>query len=268
MKVLMNSLVNMRALQTMGWLLWRDVKLFLRDWYNNILDAIFWPLVLILANGYILPAMGMPHDYGSFIAISMLVIMASFTAWAAANEYAADFEGARSIGYELTLPLDYKAVFVKIILQFAFKAALFNLITLAIGKIILGDAFSFAEFGVMRFSLVYILACLFFGAFGLWAAALAGNVKNFMRVELRLAGPLFFICGYQASWNIMNDLSPMIGKLLLLTPWIYAYEGVRIGVFGQAGYLNYWFCCGMLIFFILLFGIHGLYLFKKRLDCV
>ncbi|MCL4380483.1 ABC transporter permease [Candidatus Dependentiae bacterium] len=259
---------NSRALQTTFWLLWHDIKLFLKDWHNNILDAFFWPLVLILANGYILPAMGMPEDYGSFIVISMLVIMASFTAWCAANEFAADFEGARSIGYELTLPLSYKAVFLKIILQFAFKASFFNLITLLIGKVILGSGFSFANFDILRFFLIYLIACIFFGTFAIWAAALSGNVKNFMRVELRLAGPLFFICGYAASWSIMNTVSPIIGKIMLCTPWIYAYEGVRIGVLGQTGYLNYWFCFGMLSLFIVVFGIHGLYLFKKRLDCV
>lgn len=261
-------MVNSRAFHTTCWLLWRDIKLFLKDWYNNILDAFFWPVVLILANGYILPAMGMPEDYGSFIVISMLIIMASFTAWSAANEFAADFEGSKSIGYELTLPLSYKAVFAKIIIQFATKAALFNVITLAIGKVILGNAFSFAHFDAFKFILVYLIACTFFGSFAIWAAALAGNVKNFMRVELRLAGPLFFICGYQASWYTLYALSPTIGKLMLLTPWIYAYEGVRIGMFGQEGYLNYWLCVAMLILFICLFSLHGLYLFKKRLDCV
>ncbi len=259
---------NSRAFQTTCWLLWRDIKIFLKDWRNNILDSFFWPVVLILANGYILPAMGMPDDYGSFIVMSMLIIMASFTAWSSANEFAADFEGSRSIGYELTLPLSYKAVFAKIIIQFAFKAALFNLITLVIGKVILMDLFSFANFSAFKFFLIYFTSCVFFGTFAIWAAALAGNLKDFMRVELRLAGPLFFICGYQASWYTLYELSPTIGKLMLFAPWIYAYEGVRIGMFGQAGYLNYWFCLGMLVVFIIGFGLHGLYLFRKRLDCV
>src|SRR5476649_2758408 len=127
------------SLRTAGWLLWCDIRLFLKDWHNNILDAFFWPLVLILANGYILPAMGMPADYGAFIAISMLIIMASFTAWSAASVLAADFEATRSIGYELTLPLPYWMVYVKIVLHFALKAAFFNLITLLLGKIILMD---------------------------------------------------------------------------------------------------------------------------------
>jgi ABC-type multidrug transport system permease subunit len=256
------------SLRTAGWLLWCDMRLFFKDWHNNILDSLFWPLVLILANGYILPAMGMPADYGSFIVISMLIIMASFTAWSSANVLASDFEGARSIGYELTLPLPYWLVYIKIMVGFTIKAALFNLITLIIGKLILGAGFSLAQIHLGKFLLIYVLSCLFFSSFGLWASALAGNVARFMRLELRIAGPLFFICGYSFPWEILHKMAPAMGKLMLLTPWIYAYEGVRNSVFGPLGYLNYWLCCLMLIVFTVLFGFYGLWLFRRRLDCV
>ena len=134
------------SLRVAAWLLWCDVQLILKDWWNNTLNSIFWPVVLILANGYVLPKMGMPSDYGAFVAISMLIIMASFTAWSAANVLAADFETTRSINYDLTLPLPYWMIHGKIVLAFALKAALFNIISLIIGKIILWDAFSFANF--------------------------------------------------------------------------------------------------------------------------
>lgn len=261
-----NALIS--SLQTAGWLLFCEIKLFMKDWHNNILDSFFWPVVLILANGYILPAMGMPADYGAFITVSMLIIMASFTAWSAANVLAADLEGARSISYELTLPLPYWMVYLKIALQFTFKAALFNLITLAIGKIILLDAFNFAGFNILKFIFIYLIATFFFGIFALWAAVFAGTVQKFMRLELRIAGPLFFICGYSFSWFTLNEIAPIMGKLMLFTPWIYAYEGVRVAIFGQEGYLNYWLCSGILFVFIMLYGLHGLRLFKQKLDCV
>lgn len=261
-----NSFIS--SIKTAGWLLWCDVQLFMKDWFNNILDASFWPLVLILANGYILPAMGMPADYGVFITISMLIIMASFTAWSAANVIAADFESTRSIGYELTLPLPYWLVYTKIVLHFALKAAVFSLVALIIGKIILTDTFNLSNLNILKFFIIYSASCIFFGAFALWAASLAGSVSKFMRLELRIAGPLFFICGYSFPWAILNDMSPIMGKLMLFTPWIYAYEGVRATILGQTGYLNFWVCLGMLTLFTIIYGFWGLRLFKKRLDCI
>ena len=264
----MNSISLITSLRVAGWLFWCDVQLILKDWWNNTLNSIFWPLVLILANGYILPKMGMPDDYGAFITISMLIIMASFTAWSSGNVLAADFETTRSINYELTLPLPYWMVFSKIVLSFALKAALFNVMSLVIGKIILLDSFSFANFHFLKFLLVYGMACLFFGVFAVWAAAMAGKVEKFMNLELRVTGPLFFICGYSFSWYILNSISPTFAKLMLFTPWIYAYEGVRVAILGQPGYLAYWLCIGALLLFVALFCAHGLYLFKKRLDCI
>lgn len=251
-----------------GWLLWCDVQLVLKDWWNNTLNSLFWPLVLILSNGYVLPAMGMPADYGPFIAINMLAMMAFWTAWTTASVLAADFETTRSINYELTLPLPYWMVYVKIILHLAIKAALFNLISLVIGKIVLMDAFSFSNFSFIKFTLAYGLVTIFYGAFSLWAAALAGSVERFMSMEIRVIGPLLFICGYSFSWAVLHSVSPLMATLMLLSPWIYIYEGVRTSILGQAGNLDYWQCVGMLVVFTILFGAHGLRMFKKRLDCV
>ena len=90
-----------------------------------------------------------------------------------------------------------------------------------------------------------------------------------MNLEFRITGPLFFICGYSFSWAILNAVFHHLWEhLMLFTPWIYAYEGVRVTILGQAGYLNYWFCVGVLIVFIIIFGLFGLRSFKKRLDCI
>ncbi len=250
------------------WLLWCDVRLFLKDWCNNALNSIFWPLVLIGVNGYVLPAMGMPADYGAFMTISMLIIIASFTAWMSATVLAADFETTRSIGYELSLPLPYWLVYTKIIVHFALKTGLFSLVALVVGKLILLDGFDLSRLNILKFIGVYALSCLFFGTFAVWAASSAGAVEKLTNLELRLVGPLFYVCGFSASWQTLHCIAPALGKAMLCTPWIYAYEGTRSAILGSAGNLNYWACCGMLLFFTLLFGLHGLWLFKKRLDCV
>lgn len=257
-----------QACSTASWLLWSDIRVFLHDWFQNFLDALCWPVVLILANGYVLPTMGMSADYGAFIAISMLIIMASFTAWTAANSLAADLEGPRSISYELTLPLPYWLVCVKTIVAFGCKAALFNVMSLIVGKVILLDAFSLAHANVLKFFIIYLMSCLFFGSFAFWAAVFAGTIKRFMAIELRVAGPLFFICGYSFSWKTLYAISPMTALGSLIAPWWYAYEGVRAALLGQPGYINFYTCLGMLFLFCLAFSLWGIYLFKKRMDCI
>jgi hypothetical protein len=256
------------VLRSSAWLLYADVNVFMRDWQNNLLNAIFWPLVLILSNGYIMPAMGLSPAYGAFNTTSMLIIMASFTAWNAANNLVADFEGARAIGYELTLPIPYQFVCLKIVLNYAFRAALFNLMALAVGKIILGSAFSLAAFHLGKFVIAYLLSCLLFGAFAFWAASCAGTISYFTNLEIRLAGPLFFICGYSYPWKVLHTISPFFGKLMLCAPWLYAYEGVRATILGPENCLPYPVCIIMLSVFSGLFLLLGMRAFKRQLDCV
>jgi ABC-type polysaccharide/polyol phosphate export permease len=68
--------------------------------------------------------------------------------------------------------------------------------------------------------------------------------------------------------NAVQKVSPFIAKLLLLNPIIYAYEGLRASVLGQAGYLNIWFCFAMLWLTSLSLGFFALNRLKHRLDFV
>ena len=213
--------------------------------------------------------MGLSQEYGGpFFAVSMLIMMASFSSWGSSTVLAADLEGARSISYELSLPSYYWLIFVKYILSFAFQAALFNLTALVIGKLLFFKQFDLSQCSIPKFIILYSIACIFFGTFSVWAAMFAGAVHRHRQLEIRLAGPLFFICGYGFPWFILNQASSLFALLMLATPWIYAYEGVRASIFGQSHYINFWICCGMLIVFTIIFGFMGLRLFKKRLDCV
>lgn len=259
---------NVDALRTFGWLLWSDVELFLKDYKNNIVNSMCWPIVIMLSNGYIMTAMGMPADYGPFSSVSMLIIMASFGAWDGGRRIINDLEGPRSILYELTLPLPSWLVFTKYVLRSALDAGLFNLISLIIGKILFFNQFDLSYFSVGGFLLIYTITLLFFSTFALCGALFAGSSDRFFQLEIRFAGPLFFICGQAFPWLVLYKTAPIFGMLMLATPWLYAYEGNRAAVFGQTGYINYWICVCMLLFFFSIFFGLGLHLFKKRLDCV
>jgi len=157
-------------LRVFGWLLYYELRAVLKDSKEYLLDSLSWPVVIILANGYIMPALGLPANYGTFSCISMMVIMASFTAWTSSMPLCTDLEGPKAISYELTLPVPYWMVWLKYIIALAVRAALFNFMPLIIGKIILGSAFSLPHFSIPHFLLIYFMACIFFASFATWAS--------------------------------------------------------------------------------------------------
>lgn len=256
------------SLRVFGWLLWADVRFIWKDFFANLLDAIVWPIAIILINGFIVPSLGMPADYGAFTAVSMVVIMGAYNAWAGSMPIAADLAGDRTISYELTLPLPYWMVWVKNGLYLSIKAATFNVAPLFLGKLFLGDAFDLSNVSLVKFLIVYSIASLLFGMFALWSTVIVKSAEGHSRLELRLIGPMFFVNGWASSWAIMYGVSPFLGILVRCLPWIYAYEGCRAAILGQEHYLNVWVCVGMLVFFTTLITSMSIWLFKKRMDCV
>ncbi|MBA2307636.1 ABC transporter permease [Candidatus Dependentiae bacterium] len=264
----MNARSFSTSLRVFGWLLWNDVRRLGKDFFSNLLDASAWPTVLILVNGYVMPSLGMPEQYGAFTAVSMVVIMGAYTAWAGSMAIAADLAGERAISYELTLPLPYWMVWIKCGLALAIRAAAFNITPLIIGKLLLGNRFDLSNFSLAQFILIYSVSCLFFGMFALWSTVITKTPEAHSRLELRLIGPMFFLNGWTASWNAMYAVSSFLGVFVRFLPWIYAYEGVRASVLGQEGYLNIWMCSAMLMLFTVLIAWWSLWLFKRRMDCL
>jgi len=60
-----------------------------------------------------MPSLGLPLNYGAFTAVSMVVIMGAYNAWAGSIAIAADLAGPKTITYDLTLPLPYWMVWIK-----------------------------------------------------------------------------------------------------------------------------------------------------------
>ncbi len=264
--------MNLRSFKTslhvFSWLLWSDVRLIWKDFFQNLIDAIAWPTCLILVNGYVMPSLGLPASYGAFTTVSMVVIMGAYNAWAGSIAIAADLAGPRTISYELTLPLPYWMVWVKNGLYLALKTAIFNVMPLLLGKIILGNQFDMSNFSLVRFALIYSVSCLFFGMFALWSTVITTTADGHSRLELRLIGPMFFLNGWAASWAAMYSVSPFAATLIRFLPWIYAYEGTRNAVLGSNGYLPLWICVSMLLLFTALITWSRIRLFKKRMDCI
>src|SRR5579872_4495691 len=193
------------VLSTLGWLLRSELNVIFKRFWNSLLDSLIIPVVFILIGGYILPSMGMPANYGSFMVVSSTMMMAySSTAWSGAFPFLADLESDKSITYALTLPLPSWLVFVKVALGFAIPAALLNLFTLPVGKLLLGAEFDLSHFSMLKFILIYPIAILSFAFFSTMIAFWVNNTHEFGRFWLRIGSQLFFFSGLQFSWGVLK----------------------------------------------------------------
>lgn len=258
-----------QPLQTFFWLLWRDVRTIKHDFLNNLIDALIIPSTIIIINGYILPYLGLPLDYGSFMVASSIVMMCYMnTNWNGANTFINDLEGDRAISYELTLPLPSWLVFMRVALVAAINAMVLSIFILPMGKLILWDRFDFSQLNWFKFALMYVSIALFNGFFALVPVSLVNGMRGFVRYQMRFGSQLVFFSGFQYSWAMMTMAIPILGYLNLLNPLLYAFEGIHAAVLGQGNYINFWICLGFLWMATVSSAILIVKRFKKRLDCV
>ena len=259
----------LESLYIFGWLLWRDIRVLKQDILNNLLDVLIIPSTTIIISGYILPFLGVPASYGSFMVIGAL-IMACYTTtiFRGARKLAIDLQLDRSISYELTLPIPYWAVILKYGIGFAVMAMALNCLTIPVGKLLLWHKFNLQYFSFFKTLLSYFVINTFFGMFALWVVSWTQGMDGLSRFFLRYGGQIMFFSGMQFSWSILHKAVPMLANISLMNPFMYTFEALRAAVLGQHGYLNYWVSLAIIVTATAFFTYRAVIIFKNRLDCV
>ncbi len=257
------------SLKIFGWLIWRNMRVLKTDFVNHVIDAMVVPATFIIIAAYILPYIGLPANYGSFMLVSSMVLMAYSTAnWRGASQLIVDLAGDKAVSYELTLPLPSWMVFVKFACTYALDAIFINILTLPLGKLLLQNKFDLTLFSAPKFILIYISMSLLFGFYALWTASWVEGMQGFTRFFLRYGSQLLFFSGFQYSWATLNMALPIFSYVNLLNPFVYAFEGMRAAVMGQAETLPFWISFVVIWVYIVIFGLLAIKNFKKRLDCL
>lgn len=235
---------------------------------EQLINTAAWVVPTILVTAYALPLLGIAKDFGTFIAVASIASVSLFQAFAAATAFVGDLEGNQTISFPLTLPMPSWLVFVQRSVSYVCKASILSIIVLPLGKFILLDKLSFAQFSPIKFVIIFFAAHIFSSFFSLLLVSMVDSMSQIMKVWLRFIFPMWFFGCSQYPWSILHQLSPKLAYACLTNPFVYAMEGIRAAVLGQEGSLSYWPCVGMLLVFATLCGVVATRRLKKRLDFV
>lgn len=256
-------------LRVCAWLLWRDIRVIKKDFINNVLDAALLPISIVYISGYILPLLGLPQDYGSFTLIGLVVGMCFNATGTDSGNLVTDLEGPRTISYELSLPLPYWLVCIKIALSYAIKSAVANIWIFPIGYFLLGAThFDLSQLVISKALLMYIVMNLFFGFFSLLLGAWIKTMDGYGRFWIRWGWQIYTIGGAQFSWQTLYQANALLATINLLNPLVYSFEGSRASILGQQGYINFWICIVATCMATLVCAFMAIRIFKQRLDCI
>ncbi len=248
-------------------LLQREYFIFSQQFFHRLKMASYWVLISTFISQMFLPAMGL-HNFGPFILVSSAISFGLWIGMQNAMSLIEDITSDQAILYELSLPIQQSYIFLKIALSNMFQGLIISISLLPLGLLVLMDLYAFDNFSWMRCIIIFITANIFYGCFSLILAAYIKNLHLVDNVWLRILFPMWYLGCYQFPWNTLYTISPTIALLDLLNPMTFIMEGARGATVGNHPSLPFFICVSMILFYAFIAYIYGVYLMKKRLDCL
>jgi ABC-2 type transport system permease protein len=184
------------------------------------------PLMFVFIFGRVMVRSGyMPEAYKSLLLPGIMAISMVFTGvWAVAMPLIAEFQFTREIEDRLLAPMEISWVAVEKVLAGTLQALLAGLIVIPLAWLILRPI-QFNLDTPLIFVLVTILVAMFSACGGLALGCSVNQNHIGLMFSMVLTPMIFFGCTYY-PWSALKTF-PILQKIVLINPLVYASEGLR-----------------------------------------
>ena len=247
----------------------RDIYIHAKRLSTYLINfVLLYPMVYIICYGYIQArsyfGVDQPTQSTIFFCGTILLLIMSLT-FELTIGLLFDMENERTIDYRMIL-LDPKLVLLE---QIVFTSGLTFLLMapfFPVAKLFLGSALETTNASWPLIGLFLLLSCICFSAYHVFIACALNNSKQIVHLWMRGNWPMISMGGFWVPWYTMYHYSPVLGKLLLVNPVIYATEGIKHSFVPSGEFIPVGYCIGALILFSCIFIVAAWHIFKKKVD--
>lgn len=243
----------------------RDLVIQLRDKWEFIFRVAMLPFILILTYGYMLPRIGLlPTNFpnrmfSGMIGMSMLITGIHGTA----VPFTMDFNNLREIEDRLLAPVHINIIALAKMVVGIIESFIGGVIVLPISLIFMGNTLdiSVTPEKVLMLIPVLILISIASACLGL----LVGTIIKPMQIAAMFPGflmPVVFLGAIFFSWGDLST-TPIIQKIVLVNPLVYANEALRAILTPQIAHMPMLYSISGLIISIFVMGYFGEKRFTK-----
>jgi ABC-2 type transport system permease protein len=252
--------VNWKAFFAM---LGRDAHVARRNVIQIMLQTFLQPLMFVFIFGRVMVRSGyMPPAYKSLLLPGIMAISMVFTGvWAVAMPLIAEFQWTREIEDRLLAPMQISWVAIAKVLWGAVQALIAGLFVIPAAWLILRPV-EFDLRSPLAFVCVTVLVSLFSAAGGLALGCSMDQQHVGLMFSMVLTPMIFFGCTYY-PWSALNSF-PILQKVVLINPLVYASEGLRATLVPKFPHLSSVAVIAMLLFFDVLLLVIGLRRFEGK----
>ena len=242
--------------KTFGALLRRDARVARRNAKALLMQTLFQPMMFVLVFGRVMTTSGfMPPEYKVLLLPGIVAISMVFSGiWSVAMPLIAEFQFTKEIEDRLLAPMEIEWLAVEKIVAGLIVVPLASLIMGAGGGAALAHPVLLLGLGL----LVSFLAA----AMGLTLGCSVGQTQVGLMFSMVITPMIMFGCAYY-PWSALAKF-PILQKVVLINPLVYASEGFRSALAPALPHLPLPASVGALCAFDVLFLVAGLRQFTRK----
>ncbi len=208
-------------------LLGRDVHVARRNVVPLLLQTFLQPMMFVFIFGRVMVSSGyMPAAYKSLLLPGIMAISMVFTGiWSVAMPLIAEFQFTFEIEDRLLAPIEISWLAIEKVLFGTMQALVAGLVVIPMAWLLLRPGVEFNLHSPWRFACVTLLVALFSACGGLALGCSVSQTQVGLMFSMVLTPMIFFGCTYY-PWSALAHF-PILQKIVLVNPLVYASEGLR-----------------------------------------
>ena len=245
-------------------LLARDAHVARRNAMQLFIQTFLQPLLFVFIFGRVMVGSGyMPETYKSLLLPGIIAISMTFTGiWAVAMPLIAEFQWTREIEDRLLAPISVGWIAIAKVLAGMIQALVAGLVVLPMAWLVLRPGVNISIGTPTTFAAIILLVAGFSACGGLALGCSINQQHIGLMFSMVMTPMIFFGCTYY-PWSALKTF-PILQKVVLINPLVYASEGLRATLAPQFEHLSTVAVIVALLVFDILLLVVGLRQFERK----
>ena len=242
----------------------RDAHVARRNAMQLFLQTFLQPLLFVFIFGRVMVDSGyLPVAYKSILLPGIIAISMTFTGiWAVAMPLIAEFQWTREIEDRLLAPISVGWIAIEKVVAGMLQALVAGLVVIPLAWLVLRPGVEISIGTPFTFALIIVLVAGFSACGGLALGSSIDQQHIGLMFSMVMTPMIFFGCTY-LPWSALKTF-PILQKIVLINPLVYASEGLRGTLVPQFSHLPIAAVIAALVFFDVLLLVVGLRQFGKK----
>jgi ABC-2 type transport system permease protein len=245
-------------------MLHRDAHVARRNFVTLLLQTLLQPMLLVFVFGRVMTSSGLIRpEYKSMLLPGIIALaMLLSGVWSVAMPLVSEFQVTKEIEDRLLAPIEIEWVAVEKVVAGMLQAIAAGAVVIPTAWLIMGRGVELSFATPLQFAALALLVSCLAASVGLVLGTSVGQMQVGLMFSLVIAPMIFFGCAYY-PWSSLAAF-PVLQKVVLINPIVYASEGFRSALVPRFPHLPKSAIFGALALFDLAFLSLGLRQFRRK----